>query len=304
MVKNIEKLSVEEQLEPIREIYPFKSHCIELQGHHYHYVDEGSGEHAIVMVHGNPTWSFMFRDLIKEFSTRFRVIAVDHLGCGMSDKTQKHSYRLEDHVDNLELLLLHLKLESITLMVHDWGGAIGMGFAIRHTRRVKRFVIMNSAAFTFKFMPWRIGLCRIPQISDYLIRRLNIFVNAAQFMTTVKPMAPLVKLGYRLPYGNYEDRIAILRFVQDIPTGPESPSFESLLEIEHGLWNFRGMPIAIVWGMRDWCFNSRFLNEWRERFPAASVLELPDAGHFLIEDAGTEIKDHLNKFFDNTAHRI
>ena len=303
-MKFLTNLSFEEKFERIRPLYPFKSHFLELRGNQYHYVDEGSGEHTILMVHGNPTWSFLFRDLIKEFSSEFRVIAVDHLGCGLSDKPQNHNYRMENHIDNLESLVLHLNLKNITLMVHDWGGAIGMGFAGRHASRVKRLVIMNSAAFAIKHMPWRIGLCRIPQISDYLIRRLNLFVRAAQVMTTVKPMSPTVKLGFRLPYDSYEHRIAILRFVQDIPTGPESPSFESLLEIEHGLWKFRRMPVTLIWGMRDWCFTPKCLENWRERFPLASVLELPDAGHFLIEDAKIEIRDHLHKFFDETAEQI
>lgn len=300
---NEEKSDLEKNLEAINVLYPFKSHFIDVHGYKYHYIDEGKGEHAIVMVHGNPTWSFMFRHLITHLSKKYRIIAVDHLGCGLSEKPQEHNYRLEDHIDNLETLLLQKKLEKITLLFHDWGGAISMGFAIRHARRIKGLIIMNSAAFSFdKYMPWQIGLCRIPFFDDKFIRELNLFVLGAQYFTTVKPMPALVKTGYRLPYDNYENRIGVLSFVRDIPTGPESQSYESLLEIEHGLWRFRDHPATIIWGMRDWCFDARFLVRWREYYPQATVLELPKAGHLLLEDNPEEILQHVKNFMVNVIN--
>ncbi|MFA7230226.1 MAG: alpha/beta fold hydrolase [Victivallaceae bacterium] len=283
----------------IHSLYPFTSKSMKIKGYNYHYLDEGKGDSPLVMVHGNPTWSFFFRNLVREFSKRHRVIAPDHLGCGLSDKPQDFPYRLETHIDNLENLLLNLDLRNITLVVHDWGGAVGMGFAVRHPDRIARLVILNSAAFSMDWIPIRIAMCRIPWLDDKMIRSANLFVRAALQMTTVKPMSPLVKKGYKFPYQTYDDRIAVLRFVQDIPLDPEDISYEVLLEIEHGLWMFRELPVAIAWGMRDWCFSKRFLNRWKLYYPQAEVLELEDAGHYLLEDAGDEVIKFIHRFINH-----
>lgn len=279
----------------IRELYPFKANFITIRSHQYHYLNEGTGS-PIVMVHGNPTWSFFYRNLIKQLSGNHQVVVPDHMGCGLSDKPQNYMYRLDSHIDNLEYLIQTLKLENITLIVHDWGGAIGMGFAMRHSNLIKRLVILNSAAFSFSFLPLRIAVCRIPVLNDFLVRKANIFVKAAQHMTTVNPMPELVKYGYRMPYDNYANRIAILRFIEDIPMSPDDPSFEPLLEIEHGLWMFRGLPIALIWGMQDWCFSPKVLERWKYYYPEAEVYEMKQAGHFLLEDANDEINAIISDF--------
>jgi cis-3-alkyl-4-acyloxetan-2-one decarboxylase len=279
----------------IRKLYPFKSNFITINSHQYHYLNEGKGS-PVVMVHGNPTWSFFYRDLVKKLSPNHQVIVPDHMGCGLSDKPQKYMYRLDTHIDNLENLITSLKLENITLIVHDWGGAIGMGFAMRHSHLIKRIIILNSAAFSFNWIPLRIALCRIPLLDDFMVRKANIFVRAAQTMTTGNPMPDLVKYGYRLPYDSYANRIAVLRFVQDIPLIPDDTSFEPLLEIEHGLWMFRGLPIAIIWGMKDWCFSPKILARWKIYYPEAEVHEIERAGHFLMEDAGDEINGIIEDF--------
>ncbi len=283
----------------IADIYPFKSHFLDIQHHRYHYLDEGSGS-PILMVHGNPTWSFFFRVLVKELSDSHRVVVPDHMGCGLSDKPQDYIYRLETHINNLERLVLSLNLKNITLMVHDWGGAIGMGFALRHPHLIHRLVILNSAAFSFGWMPLRIAICRLPFLDNIMLRKANLFVRAALFMTTVKPMSEQVKRGYLLPYDSYENRIAVLRFVQDIPMKTEDVSFETLLEIEHGLWMFRGLPISIIWGMKDWCFTPKIMQRWLSIYPEAELHRLPDAGHYLLEDAGDQVveivRDFLQRF--------
>ncbi len=279
----------------IKELYPFASHFFKIQNYNYHYVDEGKGDQPIVMVHGNPTWSFFYRNLIKEFSKTHRVIAPDHLGCGLSDKPQHFQYRLETHIDNLENLLLSLQLDNITLVVHDWGGAIGMGFAVRHPQKISRLIILNSGAFSIDWIPKRIALCRIPWLDDKLVRNANLFVRAAMHMTTVKALPPKVKKGYMLPYQTYNDRIAVLRFVQDIPMIPEHISYEVLVEIEHGLWMFREIPVGIVWGMQDWCFNSKFLDRWKLYYPQAQTLELAEAAHLVLEDAPEEAANFIHR---------
>lgn len=281
----------------IKDIYPFEPHFLKLYNYKYHYVDEGEGE-PILMVHGNPTWSFFFRNLIYEFRTTNRVIAPDHLGCGLSDKPQKFMYRLEMHVNNLEQLVLSLDLHNITLVMHDWGGAIGMGFALRHPERIKRLVILNTAAFSMNWIPLRINLCRLPWLGDKLVRRFNLFVRAALHMTTVKHLSHKAKCGYLLPYNSYANRIAVLKFIQDIPLDPEDASFEALVGIEHGLWLFKELPICIIWGMKDWCFTPRFLSRWKIYYPDAEVHELKNAGHYVLEDSPVEAARIMREFIN------
>ncbi|MEM7560023.1 MAG: alpha/beta fold hydrolase, partial [Planctomycetota bacterium] len=129
-----------------------------------HYVEQGpeDAEQTIVCVHGNPTWSFYYREILKQCSEQHRVIAVDHIGCGMSDKPQKYAYCLERHIGNLTRLIETLDLKRITLLVHDWGGAIGLGAALKVPQLIERFVILNTAAFPPPYVPLRIAACRIP----------------------------------------------------------------------------------------------------------------------------------------------
>lgn len=280
----------------IKDIYPFESKFFALKDYNYHYVDEGQGE-TILMVHGNPTWSFLFRNLIMEFRKKYRVVAPDHLGFGLSDKPPKFPYRLETHIDNLEAFILGKNLHDITLLIHDWGGPIGLGFAIRYPERIKRIIITNSAAFAMKEIPWRIKIGKFPWLGEKLIVDLNLFVKAATVMTVEDPLKNNVKHGYMLPFaGSPDDRMGILRFVQDIPMEPDHPSFEVLLGIEHGLSMLRDKPIAVIWGMKDWCFTHRFYERWLDFFPHAESLELPNAAHWLFEDAIPDIIPFLHHF--------
>ncbi|MBU4393539.1 MAG: alpha/beta fold hydrolase, partial [Proteobacteria bacterium] len=151
--------------------YPFPSHFATIDGHLLHYIDEGAGR-VIVMVHGNPTWSYYYRHLIALLSKTYRVIAIDHLGCGLSDKPQKYPYQLKNHIDNLQALLRQLRINSYSLIVHDWGGAIGLGVAGRYPAAIEKLVILNTAAFHSQRIPWRIRLCRWPFIGSLLVRGL------------------------------------------------------------------------------------------------------------------------------------
>ena len=167
-------------LQPIRHLYPFASHYFDTGGRRMHYVDEGAGP-AVVMLHGNPTWSFYYRELITALRDSYRVIAPDHIGCGLSDKPQDYPYTLATHIENLERLLDHLGLDDITLAMHDWGGAIGCGFAVRHPQRVGRLIVLNTAAFLGR-TPWRIRMCRLPVLGPLLVRGLNGFARTATLM--------------------------------------------------------------------------------------------------------------------------
>ena len=281
--------------------YPFASHFFDLNGVRSHYIDEGAGE-VLLFVHGNPTWSFAWRNLVKELSPEYRTIAVDHVGCGFSDKPRDYSYVLKQHIENLCRLIESLDLKRITLIAHDWGGAIGMGAAVTLPDRFARFVLMNTAAFPGGRIPLRIALCRIPLFGSLAVQGCNAFSRAALKMAMAHPerLTPAVRRGYLAPYGNWADRIAVMRFVEDIPLRPAHPSYQVLADIDHGLPQFRDRPILLPWGERDWCFTTRFLNEFHRRFPNAETIRFPDAGHYLFEDAREEILPPLREFLNRT----
>ena len=275
--------------------YPFASRFLDLGGTRYHYVDEGTGP-PVLFVHGNPTWSFAWRNLIKGLRDGHRCVAVDHVGCGLSDKPQGYPYTLARHVENLVTLVDRLDLRDVTLVAHDWGGAIGVGAVERRPDRFARLALMNTAAFRSKAIPWRIAACRIPLLGPLAVRGLNAFAGAATFMAVERPLPPAVKAGYLRPYRSWADRIAVLRFVQDIPLSPRHPSYGTLAEIEAGLAGIADKPTLLVWGMKDWCFTPAFLAEFRRRFPRAEVVEIADAGHYVFEDAPDRLLAALRGF--------
>jgi haloalkane dehalogenase len=282
-------------------LYPFKSHFIELPGARMHYVDEGRGE-PVVMLHGNPTWSFYFRDLIKTLRGDYRVIAPDHVGCGQSDKPgdDRYRYTLDRRVADLETLLDSLGLTSdLTFVLHDWGGMIGMTYASRHAERVKRFVILNTAAFLLpagKRLPRSLWLCRNTPLGPLLVRGLNGFCRGAIRYCAMRPMAPAVRQGYLAPYNSWSNRIAIMRFVQDIPLNPSDAAYATVRSVQEWLDQFRDRPMLICWGEKDFVFDVHFLEEWKKRFPAAEVHRFPDAGHYVLEDAGGAIVPLVREF--------
>ena len=280
-------ISDHRQLPPrLQEAYNFRRRCLFLGKLRYHFVDEGNpGNPPILMLHGNPTWSFFYRRLIGVLKEKYRVIAPDHMGCGLSDKPQIYPYRLENHTHNVEKLVDHLRLKGITLVCHDWGGAIGMGLAARRPHLFNRFVVLNTAAWRSNRMPKRIAVCRIPFLGPLAVRGLNGFALAATRMAVARPLGRVAKTGLLYPYDNWKNRIALLRFVQDIPMDPLHPSYPCLKETEGLLHRLGNKPMMICWGMKDWCFDNVFLKQWRERFPKASVREYPDAGHYILEDA-------------------
>ncbi len=282
-------------LTPIRHLYPFHTARLAVPGGMLSYVDEGSGP-PVVMVHGNPTWSFYFRHLIAALSPHYRVIVPDHIGCGLSDKPQDYSYRLANHIENLTHLLEHLNLGPVDLIVHDWGGAIGMGWATQHPDLVRRIVVLNTAAFLSPRLPLRIAVCRTPLFGDLALRGLNAFAGMATFMAVERPMAADVRQGYLLPYNTWHNRIAQLRFVQDIPMQPSHPTWAVVDGIDRELRRLRGKPMQILWGGKDWCFSDYFLAGWLERFPEAQATRFDHAGHYVLEDAHAEIVPRVVRF--------
>ena len=280
-----------------RKLYPFESREIRIEGLRYHYLDEGQGE-PLLLVHGNPTWSFYWRELVKALRSHYRLIVPDHIGCGLSDKPASYEYRLARHIDNLRRLIAELQLEQITLLAHDWGGAIGLGAATAEPERFNRFVLFNTAAFRSQAIPWRIRICRTPLIGKLAVQGANAFARAATWMAVEKHerMTPDVKAGLLAPYDSWPHRIATHRFVLDIPLAPSHPSYRRLLEIEQALPLLRNRPMMFIWGMRDWCFTPAFLERFLEFFPEAETHRLADAGHYVIEDAYERIIPWVERF--------
>jgi len=281
--------------------YPFVGSYLSVRGGRLHYIDQGSGP-VIVMVHGNPTWSYYYRHLISHFKRSHRVIAIDHMGCGLSDKPPDYSYCLAQHIENLATLLDHLEIGRYSLIVHDWGGAIGFGCAIRHPDRIERIALMNTAAFPSTRLALRIRICRIPVLGEILVRLLNGFAGLACFMAVEKKLPREIIRGYLGPYNNWFNRIAISRFVEDIPMDEKHPSYSELIKIENGLALFREQhtPLLILWGGKDFCFDDHFYNEWQQRFPAAESHYFSDGGHYILEDKLVEILPILQSFFKVT----
>ncbi len=259
-----------------------------------HFVDEGSGP-PVLMVHGNPSWSFYYRNLLLALRATHRCIAPDHIGMGLSDKPEdaSYDYTLAQRIDDLEALVASLNFsEPLTLVLHDWGGMIGMGWAIRHPEQVARLVILNSAAFPLpagKPLPWLLKLARTP-LGAVLVRGFNAFARGtARVGCTRHRMPPEISAAYRAPYDSWANRIATLRFVQDIPLHLRDRSYALVHHVAGNLDLFQALPALIVWGGKDFVFDNDFLAQWRESLPKAKLRYLADAGHYVLEDAADEV---------------
>jgi len=252
------------------------------------------------MVHGNPTWSYIWRYLITHFRDRFRCIALDHIGCGLSDKPGENDYpfTLERRITDLVQMIEYLDLKQITLIAHDWGGAIGMGSAIRLPDRFRQFVFMNTAAFRSTQCPIRIRLCRTPFFGRLAMQGLNLFSLGMLWMASAnqKNLTPEVRSALLAPYNSWNHRLAVYRFVQDIPLSPRHPSYATLQHIEESLPMFREHRVCLIWGMLDWCFSPQYLKRFLQFFPEADTHRLEKAHHLLLEDAPEEVAAALESF--------
>ena len=269
-----------------------------------HFVDEGESDASpVVCVHGNPTWSFIWRGLISQLRETHRVIAPDHIGMGWSDKPARYPYRLANHIANLEHLIAALDLRDITLVVHDWGGPIGLGYAVRHPENIRRIVITNTSAFRSRRLPWRIAVCRWPLLGALAVRGFNAFARAAITQATTQRggLARDIAAGLLQPYDSWAARIGVHRFVQDIPMHERHPSWPTLMEVESGLQNLKA-PVMLAWGMKDWCFApDPFLSGFEQRFPEARVHRYESAGHYLMEDAADQFGADVASFVSDSG---
>ena len=275
-------------------------------GHNLHVIDEGHGR-PVVMLHGNPSWSFYYRNLLEELSGNHRVIVPDHIGMGRSDKPDDstYEYTLNQRVADLESTLEQLGVTSdITLVVHDWGGMIGSTFATRHPERVSRMVILNTAGFGLpkeKMFPWPLWLSRNTPVSALFVRGLNGFVKGTAWIgTTRNKMSNDIKKAYLWPYDSWANRRSVHRFVQDIPLTPKDKTWPVLKQVEADLPKLAAKPMFIAFGLKDLVFDRHFLKGWTDRFPQAEVVRYEDASHYVLEDVGQELWTKIRSFLERT----
>ncbi len=291
----------------LQPLYPFTPHSFQTPGGaRMSYLDEGGvpapdgsrPTEVVLMLHGNPTWSFYYRDLIKTLAPRLRCIVPDHIGMGLSEKPETYAYTLAQRIDDVAAFVANLGLKRVHLVVHDWGGAIGFGFAARHPELVGRIAILNTGAFPSKNIPHRIALCKTGFPGTALVRGLNGFAGPAVWMSmNRRRLAADEKRGFLFPYDSWANRVAVDAFVKDIPMGESHPTWATLQAVAAGIAQFRANPIFVIWGGRDFCFDDTFYTEWRERLPESDALYLADAGHYVLEDARDEVLPRLAKFF-------
>lgn len=284
-----------------KSLYPFTGRRLDLGGYAMHYLDEGKGE-TVLMVHGNPTWSFYFREVVKALSPDFRCIVPDHIGMGLSDRPgdDRYQYTLTSRVDDLDkLMAAAAPTGPVTLIVHDWGGMIGMSWAVRHPERIKAIVALNTSCFRLPpEKPFPKGLTFMRgAISGIPLRASNFFRRVVLRSCTNKvTLPPDVMDGYAEPYDGWTESRAVHRFVQDIPLQPGDPAWDVVVDTENRLGLLKDVPMLLPWGLKDWVFDEAFLNGWIKRFPKAAVKRFPDCGHFLLEDAGAEVVSLIKDF--------
>ncbi|MEM9586462.1 MAG: alpha/beta fold hydrolase [Planctomycetota bacterium] len=291
-----------------KDVLPYESHSMSVGDHQLRYLDEGPNDatETILCVHGNPTWSYYFRSVVDRFKDRYRVVAVDHLGCGRSDKPpeDQFGYRLSDHRDNLIKLIQQLDLTRVNLLAHDWGGAIGLAAMVRCQERVSRIALLNTGAFPPPYLPLRIAACRWPVVGPLGVRGLNLFARAAVPMAMSRNrLTAEAAAGLLAPYDSWRNRVAINAFVRDIPMNRAHPTHAALESLESQLSALRSRPIVLVWGMKDWCFRPECLQRFESHWPEATAVRIPDAGHYVLLDAPEEtlqaIEEHLSRSSDD-----
>jgi pimeloyl-ACP methyl ester carboxylesterase len=300
--------------------YPFTPKRFQVRpGIAMSYLDEGprDGE-VVVMLHGNPSWSYYWRNLVSGLSDRYRCIVPDHVGMGLSDKpddggglshphgrvASDYDYTLAWRVEDLQALLRHAGIDDdtpVTLAVHDWGGMIGFGWALSHARQVKRLVITNTAAFplpTAKPMPWQIALGRDWTFGAAIIRAFNAFSSGASYLGVDRKMPADVRRAYVWPYDTWAHRISTVRFMQDIPLSPADRAWPLLEAAGKALPSFADRPVFIGWGLKDFVFDRHFLDGFRRALPNAQVTAFEDAGHYVLEDKAAELVPAIRAFLD------
>jgi pimeloyl-ACP methyl ester carboxylesterase len=280
--------------------YPFKSNYFDINGHKLHYIDEGQGE-TILFVHGTPSWSFDFRNIIKKLKKDFRCVAIDHIGFGLSDKPEHYDYSTQNHSKTLEKFVLEKKLSNLTLVVHDFGGAIGFNFAIQQPEKVKNFVILNSWLWSSKTDPDFIKLSRILKspLLPFLYRYLNFspkFILPKSFGDS-KISKQLLK-QYTKPFADKTQRNGALTFAKSLLN--DQDWFEQLWSKRQAISD---KPTLFVWGMKDPVIKPHYLDKFVSGFTNSKTIKLETSGHFPQEEQPETVTKSMFDFLtDNKNH--
>jgi pimeloyl-ACP methyl ester carboxylesterase len=275
--------------------YPFASKWFDVNGHKLHYVDEGKGE-TILFVHGTPSWSFEYRHLIKAFSPTCRCVAPDHIGFGLSEKPVAYDYSTLNHSRTLEHLVLSLGLNDITLVVHDFGGPIGLNVAIKHPGLIKRIVILNSWLWDSSTDPEFIKLSRILRspLLPFLYRYLNF---SARYLLPKsfgeQPLGKKLLKQYTKPFSSASEREGPLAFARSLLNDQEWFG-----ELWSNRERINTKPALLVWGMKDKVLKPAMLDRFANGFAGAKVVKLETCGHFPQEEQAQDVVKALREFLD------
>ncbi len=278
----------------LRKLFPYQSRYFQVGTHRLHYIDEGRGP-LVLLMHSCPFWMFEYRTLIADLIQDHRVIALDQLGFGLSDKPSPFDYRIETHADHLERFIHELGLTGYTLIQHGRGAAVGMAVAVRHPDTVKGFVTLNAMSFSDYTLPLRLQLCRIKFIGAKILMYLNVFNR------DVNRLPAAVQAAYNYPFRNGEDQYSVLRFIEDIPCAPEEASAQTMFEIESALWQLRDKPSCIIWAKKDWLYNMKNQKKWLQYFPRSDSYTIDHAGRCITEDAPEEVNRYIRDFLVKNA---
>jgi pimeloyl-ACP methyl ester carboxylesterase len=279
--------------------FPFESRFLRAGKTSLHYVDEGPTDAApLLFLHGNPTWSYLWRRPIAELSAKgHRCLAFDHMGFGRSEKPRRLSaYTLERHVENALAVVDALDLRDVTLVAHDWGGPIGLGALLERRDRLRAAILMNTWAWELpSFLPPFLREFRTEGLGEILALGGNLFVESIPGGMARRDTDPVMMDAYRAPFPDYWSRAGTLAFQRDIPLTERDRSAPVMASIHERLPGL-DVPVLLVWGMRDPVFQPVFLDQWRELFPDAEIAELEDASHFVVEDRPDAVIGAIERF--------
>lgn len=261
-----------------------------------HYVDEGPRDgQPVVMVHGNPTWSYLYRNFVRGLTEAgFRAIAHDEMGFGRSDNPEdEREYTIQRHAQHFAELVEQLGLEGVTLVLQDWGGPIALKWAVDHPERVLRLVLLNTfAGLTLpdypKGPPGPFKLIRARGVGDFMIKRLQLFTKVFVFKGGTRGLDERARAAYLAPHPTPASRAGVMAFPRLIPWDARNPTAELGRHVEENLGELAGKPVLICWPTKDRGFKQRALAWWREQFPGAEVHEF-EAGHYIQEDAHEQV---------------
>ena len=273
--------------------YPFESRWLEQDGTFMHYIDEGEGL-PVILLHGNPAWSFLYRKVIKHLDGTCRAIAPDYPGFGMSQHPTDYGYTPQEHAKWVTSLIDHLKLDRFIIVVQDWGGPIGMSIAVERPDHVAGLVISNTWSWKPEYLIWKVFSTIFGSpVGKYLIFQQN-FLNKRMLPGMFAKSDAHVLKAYNDPFPTPESRIGMYVFIKSL-----ARSDQWLSTIESQLHRLTDKPVELIFGLNDPFFaNESIVNRWQKHFPNAGLDKLPNAGHFLEEDTPEQIASAIKRVIE------